>query len=128
MQADIKKIKVTSSILSQSLPLRPENIFGHTILGWCLHKKGKYSSQKAVFQFPNGVIRWFPKISNIEIEETTIQIDVHGMHARRWIVWVGSPNHSPNKVTFDTLEKAEEFKVKVFTVKRGVDCEGQFYL
>lgn len=128
MQADIRKIKVTTSILKQSSCFHMSQIKNEGVLGWCVHIVGKKRREKVVFQLPKGKLKWYPRIYGVRrVEEISVQVDEHGAREPRWKVVLNCHGVYPEQ-EFKTEVEAKSFACLIREVVELSDKEGQFYL
>lgn len=141
MEVELKKTKITKSIVEQSLSGNYSILYNWTnydILGWCSTKSGKYTVRKVLLydRIRNSVVKWqYTSPSKITmIEESVQRDDKNGGYIFPVLKKIKIPYEDLNNTL--TLEQAEDetyedMEQKLKKIKEFyniVNQKGQIYL
>ena len=124
MEVQLKKTKITQSILKQTMTsVYLEDLKGYESLGWVFWNKEKF----AVFH-KDGVLRKLVLNTVLNFEAVPTQINEQGDYKRVPTIFIKRPQRYNTMAYFETESEALEYKKLYEELLTEVKQKGQFYI
>lgn len=124
MQVTLKKAKITSSILNQTVSVVSlDNFKDFEPLGWVLHAKERW----LIFHKEGTLVKVISG-SVLSLQDDWEQIDDEGKRQKLFYVVVKRSNRYDQIFKFETEKEAKEYKEKYEEVITNCKNKGQFYV
>lgn len=120
MEVEIKKAKITKSILGQICFATTENLFASKVLGWCIFS-GR--SRIILYNEEKKLLYQYRFYSKLEVTQTK-----DGKHTDDYYVAFFEGHNIPDYLKFDTKERAQVYVNRANDVIKKAMELGQFYV
>lgn len=114
LEVQLKKSKITKSILSQTIGLLKSKMSESEAKGWCYYKERKYIVLQNLNTYQ---LSKFPYFSRIEEVEDSFDVVLHY-----------NANHEPYQYYCKTQEDKVELLLNLKSIIEEADKQGQFYI
>ena len=126
MEVILKKTKITSSVLKQTLRSTEKDLQSGSILGWCLFNKAKYI---VCYRVELKSLSMFPMFESIELGETFDNSDQYkNVRTGFWIKIRLGGNFIPLSYTSKDEADRDSFIATLKEAKRYAIDNGQFFI
>ncbi len=119
MEVLLKKTKINSNILSQTVISSNQDFNPEYVLGWCFYKQIKF----IVFH-NNGNLSKFPFFNKSDILIDYLDKDKKSLNIKIFF----NPRQAPRIFTFNDNKKADEFKNLLYLISDKSIEKGQFFI
>jgi len=117
MEVILKKTKITSSILKQTLRSTEEDFKSGEILGWCLYNRLKFI---VCYRPGTKGLSIYPMFNDIECSEPT--------DTKHWVkVKIGN-GHTPIMYSCEDSHDEQHIKTLLVNIKSHAEKQGQFFI
>lgn len=125
MEVILKKVKVTKSILDQSLIAGLEQIPNLQPLGWVMKKSKLLGFKKMILLYDEkkGVLFLIPPFSSVKVEKN----NTYGLGDKCYAVHYNAPNFITQITKVMLEEEAKELATKIQTTINFALAQGQIY-
>jgi hypothetical protein len=118
MEVILKKAKITSSILNQTIYARPQLMGNWDVIGWCIHKERRYI---IFYDKESNTLKKFDSYERIEF--------ISDLEINRFEVEIIRYNRDESiSLRCSTLEEQNELAILLESVRIEALEKGQFYI